>query len=295
LIDPVTVADTAAYRGRFAPSPTGPLHAGSLVAALASFLDARHHGGTWRVRIDDIDPPREAPGSKAAILSALTAHGLAWDGDVEYQSSAAARYERALAALAEQELLFRCECTRTTLDARGNCGRHCRDAIIDDSRPHCLRVRATAMAVEGFTDRFLGPQPVNADTLPPDFIVRRRDGLFAYQLAAAVDDALPHFTHVVRGADLLDSSHRQRWLQRALGLASPDYAHVAVMCDAEGNKLSKQTGAPGLSPNRASENLRLSLAHLRQRPPPDSAKGVEDILEHAIAHWSAPSMATSVT
>ena len=278
-------ADSNAYRGRFAPSPTGPLHAGSLVAALASFLDARHHNGQWQLRIDDIDPPRAVAGSIDAISEALLAHGLQWDGPSLYQSHSSSHYDSALDMLMSSGWLFRCLCTRATLDADGCCGQHCEDHNIGVETPHSLRVKVAPERLEGFSDRFLGEQPAPTETALKDFIVKRRDDLYAYQLAAAIDDAKPQFTHVVRGADLLESTHRQLWLQQLLGLEPPSYAHVAVLVDQEGNKLSKQTGAPPLDNRQPEKSLRQCLQHLRQPAPPSSARRVPEILDHATEHW----------
>ena len=286
MITSAAASSSEPYRGRFAPSPTGPLHAGSLVAALASFLDARHQGGVWRVRFDDIDPPRAVAGSERDIIAALRGHGLHWDEPILYQSEHSERYESALQTLWQQGYLFRCICTRTTLSSAGTCGQDCRNADYPATLGHSLRVRVIPERLQNFTDRFMGEQAVATGGVPADFIVKRRDGLFAYQLAAAVDDALPHVTHVVRGDDLLTSTHRQRWLQQLLGLTSPDYAHVGVVCDHAGNKLSKQTGAEALNVSAAAENLRDALRHLRQQPPPASAKTVIDLLGFAIEHWS---------
>ena len=277
--------DSHSYRGRFAPSPTGPLHEGSLVAALASFLDAQHHSGQWQLRIDDIDPPRAVAGSIDAITEALLAHGLEWDGPVLYQSHSSPHYDSALDLLMSPGWLFRCVCTRATLDADGCCGQHCEDHNIGLETPHSLRVKVAPERLEGFSDRFLGEQPAPTETALKDFIVKRRDGLYAYQLAAAIDDAKPQFTHVVRGADLLESTHRQRWLQQLLGLEPPAYAHVAVLADQAGNKLSKQTGAPALDNRQPEKNLRQCLQHLAQPAPPSSARRVPEILDHATEHW----------
>ena len=282
--DSPAVADSNAYSGRFAPSPTGPLHAGSLVAALASFLDARHHNGQWQLRIDDIDPPRAVAGSIDAITDALLAHGLRWDGPILYQSHSSPRYDSALDKLQSSGWLFRCVCTRATLAADGCCGQRCQDHNIGVGTPHSLRVKVAPERLEGFRDRFLGEQPADTTALK-DFIVKRRDGLYAYQLAAAIDDTKPQFTHVVRGADLLESTHRQRWLQQLLGLEPPSYAHVAVLVDQAGNKLSKQTGAPPLDNSQAEKNLRQCLQHLAQPAPPSSARRVSEILDHAAEHW----------
>ena len=283
--DSPAVADSNAYSGRFAPSPTGPLHAGSLVAALASFLDARHHNGQWQLRIDDIDPPRAVAGSIDAITDALLAHRLRWDGPILYQSHASPRYDSALDKLQSGGWLFRCVCTRATLDADGCCGQRCQDHSIGLETPHSLRVKVVPERLEGFDDRFLGGQRAPNENALKDFIVKRRDGLYAYQLAAAIDDAKPQFTHVVRGADLLESTHRQRWLQQLLGLEPPSYAHVALLVDQAGNKLSKQTGAPPLDNSQPEQNLLQCLQHLAQPAPPSSARRVSEILDHAAEHW----------
>ena len=282
----LTASEITPYRGRFAPSPTGPLHAGSLVAALASFLDAKRAGGAWVLRIDDIDPPRAVAGSVGQITEALSAHGLHWDGAVRYQSQSSDAYHRALQQLAEKGTLFRCRCTRSTLSDQGTCGQRCEQHAISDEEPHSLRVNFDSAQLAGFADRFQGMQPITPEKTVTDFIVRRRDGLFAYQLAAAVDDAQPHFTHIVRGADLLDSTHRQRWLMQLLGQTSPCYGHIAVIRDIDGNKLSKQNGAPALDLARTADNLRDCLTHLCQPAPPKSARVNDEILDFAIAHWT---------
>jgi len=281
-----TGKDPTPYRGRFAPSPTGPLHAGSLVAALASFLDARHFSGDWQLRIDDIDPPRAVAGSVEAITDALSAHGLFWDGPLVFQSASETRYERALQRLTSMGWLFRCICTRATLSERGSCGQGCEYQEISDGEPHSLRVKTHPERLPEFEDRFLGEQSVSADTISKDFIVKRRDGLYAYQLAAAIDDAQPHFTHIVRGADLLDSTYRQRWLQELLKLEAPAYGHVPVVLDEAGHKLSKQTGAAALDSHQPEDNLRAGLRHLGQVAPPRSARRVAEILSHAVEYWA---------
>ena len=261
---------------------------GSLYTALASFLDARHHRGSWQLRIDDIDPPRAVAGSVERILAALRAHGLLWDGQVIYQSQSADAFERALAQLWQSGTLFRCRCTRADLKKTGTCGQACVSKQHPDDAAHSVRVSVDRSLLPDFEDTFLGPQVVTVEALPEDFIVKRRDGLFAYQLAAAIDDALPHFNHIVRGKDLLDSTHRQRWLQAALGLNSPHYAHVTLLYGADGHKLSKQNGASEVNLDQAASNLRQCLEQLHQAPPPASARNVQEILEHAIAQWSPP-------
>jgi glutamyl-Q tRNA(Asp) synthetase len=261
---------------------------GSLYTALASFLDARHHLGSWQVRIDDIDPPRAVAGSIERILAGLQAHGLLWDGEVVYQSKSADAFERALAQLWQLGRLFRCRCTRADLMRTGTCGQACASQQHADDAPHSLRVSVDRSLVTDFEDTFLGPQDITVEALPQDFIVKRRDGLFAYQLAAAIDDAQPHFTHIVRGKDLLDSTHRQRWLHCVLGLSSPVYGHVPLLYDTDGNKLSKQNGAPEVNLHHAADNLRHCLMQLHQAPPPRSARNPQAIIEHAIANWAPP-------
>lgn len=256
-----------------------------MAAALASFLDARSNQGIWHLRIDDIDPPRAVTGSVERISAVLSCHGLHWDGPIHYQSHRAATYEQALKRLEDAGWLFRCLCTRADLTELGACGRNCEANAIDKRASHSLRVKVTASDMSGFDDGFLGFQPIAATSMPADFIVRRRDGLFAYQLATAIDDAAPHHSHVVRGADLLESTHRQRWLHKILGLTSPQYAHVPVIRDKEGNKLSKQTGAEAVGTDKPVDTLRRCLAHLSQPPPPASAVTPNDVLDHAISCW----------
>lgn len=279
---------TPNYCGRFAPSPTGPLHAGSLLAALASFLDARAAGGKWLLRIDDIDPPRAIEGSIEWIQRSLKAHGLHWDGGVVFQSTHAEKYENALKQLDERGYLFACTCTRTTLGERGCCVLDCAEHPKDRTKPHSLRIRIPADTAITFTDRFLGLQQERLGEQLNNFIVRRRDGLFAYQLAAAVDDGNGLINQVVRGEDLLPSTARQIFIQGLLELPSPDYAHVPVVCDDQGVKLSKQTGAPGLDNGKAAANLREALSRLNQLSPPSSYLSPEHILAWAIEHWHFP-------
>ena len=257
-----------------------------MVAALASFLDARKNQGFWHLRIDDIDPPRAVAGSVESILHTLEQHGLAWDGPIRYQSHSASAYQLALEQLENDGWVFQCRCTRANLTSLGECGQNCRITATDTKAAHSLRVRVLVDEMSGFEDGFLGFQPVAAEETPADFIVRRRDGLFAYQLAAAVDDARPHHTHIVRGADLLESTHRQRWLQQILGLASPQYAHVPVILDNHGNKLSKQTGAEPVNAINPGDTLRRCLEYLSQKPPPASAITPDAVLDHATAHWT---------
>ncbi|MEE4361831.1 MAG: tRNA glutamyl-Q(34) synthetase GluQRS [Pseudomonadales bacterium] len=271
--------------GRFAPSPSGPLHLGSLLAAAASWLDARAARGQWLVRIEDLDPPREVAGADRAILDALEGHGLTWDGDVLYQSTRTEAYEAAIARLEGDGRMFRCTCTRRRIRELGGVydGR-CRDrGMAVTSRSHALRIRVPNGAIS-FTDRLRGHCSQDLAEWAGDFILKRRDGLFAYQLAVVVDDAAQGITDVVRGADLLDSTPRQIFLQRCLGLTTPRYLHLPLLVHADGEKLSKQTGAPGLAPGEAKRNLAQVLGWLGIEAEPTDAP--ERQLTQALDQWS---------
>lgn len=279
-------ADTQShYRGRFAPSPTGPLHLGSLIAALASYLDARHNSGIWLVRMEDLDPPREVKDAARQILNSLHNHGLHWDEDVLFQSRRGAAYAAALDKLAAAGRLFLCDCTRALLGPDGACRGNCRE------RQACLNgLTSTRVAVPRdchirFADRIQGLTDTALGADLPDFVVRRKDGLDAYQLAVVVDDAAQGINHVVRGYDLLDSTARQILLQQLLGYPLPQYSHVPLITDAAGHKLSKQTHAPALDDHNAAGNLRAALAFLHQREPPGVLATPRAILEFASEHW----------
>jgi glutamyl-Q tRNA(Asp) synthetase len=277
--------------GRFAPSPTGPLHLGSLLAAVASYLDARHRGGRWLLRMDDLDPPREQPGAARLILDSLQAHDLAWDGEVLWQGTRAEAYDTALRQLRGEGLLFRCDCSRAQLGPGGACDGQCRERQAQVREPYAWRVRVPTPCPVEFDDRIQGTVRCRLDREAGDFIVRRKDGLYAYQLAVVVDDAYQGITDVVRGADLLDSTPRQIHLQRLLGLATPRYAHIPVLTGDDGQKLSKQTGAAPLEDHNAAENLRLTLDLLGQPPPPRALRVPADILAFAVEHWSVAAIA----
>ncbi|MDZ7668987.1 MAG: tRNA glutamyl-Q(34) synthetase GluQRS [Gammaproteobacteria bacterium] len=271
---------TRAGAGRFAPSPTGHLHLGSLLAATASYLDARSQGMAWQVRLDDLDEPRSEPGADRAILQALECHGLYWDGPVIRQSDHGERYAAALDALAAAGHLFYCRCSRKDLrDAAiypGTCREH------RSPRPDCaIRVRVGEATVE-FDDLLLGPQRVVLARDTGDFVVRRRDGLTAYQLATAVDDGDPAITRVIRGRDLLDSTPRQIYLMRQLGLSIPRYGHIRVLLNAHGQKLSKSTRAAALDLSRPADNVARVLSLLGHTAPPDEAD------PHAMLTRAAP-------
>src|SRR5512142_3436174 len=250
------------YHGRFAPSPTGPLHFGSLIAAAASGLDARAAGGRWSVRIEDVDSPRTVAGAADAILRTLEACGLEWDGEVVHQSARTALYDAALQRLRESGRVYRCRCTRREVADSGIAGIEgavypgtCRDRAIGEEESGSWRFRVPAGIAE-FDDRVQGriAQDVARDV--GDFVLVRRDGLHAYQLAVVVDDAAQGITDVVRGADLLASTARQILLQRALGLPTPRYLHFPVAVDARGVKLSKQNRAPALEGAHAAHQMR---------------------------------------
>lgn len=275
---------TAPYTGRFAPSPTGPLHAGSLVAALASYLDARASGGHWLLRIDDIDPPRAAPGATGQILATLAAHHLAFDSPLQLQSNHSPAYEDALKQLSALGLVFRCRCTRANLGPGNTCVGPCADNPVAASEAASLRIRVPADLTIEFDDLVRGPQRMALGEHTANFIVRRRDGLYAYQLACAVDDGAPAINHVIRGADLLESTFRQIYIQQCLTLATPRYGHLPVLSDSEGNKLSKQTGAAPLDDGCAYDNLRAALAALGQAQP-DTRGDIDALLSAATAQW----------
>ena len=274
------------YIGRFAPSPTGNLHFGSLVSALASFLDARHHNGQWLVRIEDMDPPREQAGADRAILHALQTYGLQWDGEVLYQSSNHHRYYHLLDKLQERGLLYHCRCTRARLKTLNNCyDRHCRSLALSADN------NATRLMVDQpvyWDDIIQGEQSFDHAAIGGDFIVIRRDLLISYQIAVSVDDHEQGITHVVRGADLLQSTARQRYIMQLMGWKLPNYAHVPLATHSNGDKLSKQTAAPELplggTPIRST--LIAALQFLNQDPPKELAeKSIDHILNWAISHW----------
>lgn len=250
------------YRGRFAPSPTGALHFGSLVAAVGSWLMARRAGGDWLVRVEDIDPPREVPGSAMSILATLEAFGLIADEAPAYQSRRNDLYESAFARLQAADRVFPCWCSRTDLATHGGIHRDGRCiAPPDPSRPPAWRLRTPDRTVT-WHDDLQGPQRENLRETAGDFVIRRVDGLWSYQLACVVDDGDQGITQVVRGADLLDSTARQIHLQCLLGLPTPDYLHLPLVLDAEGRKLSKSAASLPVDAGDPLPALRRALAWL---------------------------------
>lgn len=278
------------YIGRFAPSPTGPLHAGSLVAALASWLDAHAHGGHWLVRIEDVDTPRCVPGADQVILDQLAALGLVPDEPPTYQSQRGPLYQAALDTLVARNLAYPCACTRADI-AQANAAlgllkpRHGELVYPGTCRPENgglrgraprawrLRVPHGSAARWDWHDRRLGAQTQTLDSTVGDFVIRRADGLWAYQLAVVVDDAEQHITHVVRGEDLADNTPRQQWLQQCLGVPTPSYLHTPLVTDAQGEKLSKQHGAPAVQASQALSELRRAGQSLGIEVAADSVEG----------------------
>ncbi|HQW19184.1 MAG TPA: tRNA glutamyl-Q(34) synthetase GluQRS [Rhodocyclaceae bacterium] len=283
------------YCGRFAPSPTGPLHFGSLLAAVGSYLDARSCGGVWRVRMEDVDRPRCNDEAADAILRMLEVYGFEWDGEVMYQSRRDAAYRAAFDRLCVTGRVFPCACTRRELadsqtsllagDGALVYPGTCRNGLPPGRAPRTWRLRVDDAQIS-FDDRIQGHIEQNLASEAGDFVLLRADELFAYQLAVVVDDAEQGITHVVRGADLLDSTPRQILLQQLLGMPTPLYAHLPVIVDMHGEKLSKQTLAAPLMIEQAQSALLVALALLGQAPLPqlcDASLG--DLWQWAQQHW----------
>lgn len=278
------------YRGRFAPTPSGPLHLGSLLTALASWLDARSRGGAWLLRIDDLDHARCPKGTDAQILRQLEAHGLHWDEAPRYQARHVAEHRAAFERLERDGRLYACTCSRAVLKASSAPGPDdpvyagtCRDAHRTGRASVRVRVDASTLC---FDDATQERQCRRLAAEVGDFVVQRADGQYAYQLACAVDEAAQAITNVVRGADLLGSTFRQLWLMRSLGLPAPRYRHLPVLTDARGRKLSKQNHAPAADIASAGANLRRCLRLLNQGDVED-ADAPAEILRAAVAQWDA--------
>ena len=280
------------YRGRFAPSPSGPLHFGSLVAAVGSFLEARAHRGEWLVRIDDLDPPRVVPGSAHEILATLEACGMDWDGRVVYQSTRSDAYHFALHELRRSGRVYACACSRREIADSAVSGMEgyvypgtCRAGLPAGRVARAWRI-GTHETTICFPDAIQGTVTQDVAQAVGDFVLYRADHVYAYHLAVAVDDAEQGITHVVRGADLLESTPRQVFLQRLLGLPTPGYAHLPVAVDDRGEKLSKQTHARAVDRTRAAVELVRALRFLGQEPPAEVGSGsVEDVWSWARQHW----------
>lgn len=275
------------YVGRFAPTPSGYLHFGSLVAALASYLDARAAGGTWLLRMEDIDPPREMPGAQQAIVETLKRYGFVWDGAMLRQSERQAAYDAAIGRLLDAGLAYACTCSRKKLEAHpGPYPGFCRDTQ-HDLEDAAIRLRVPQREY-AFVDRVQGEFRQHLGREVGDFVIRRRDGLIAYQLAVVLDDAWQGVTDVVRGADLLDSTPRQLYLQELLGLPQPRYLHLPLIIQPDGHKLGKSFRSPPLQPHEASPLLLRALRALGQRPSEElDGAAPAKILAWAVAHWDA--------
>jgi len=280
----------ARYRGRFAPTPSGPLHFGSLVAALGSYLDARSQNGTWLLRIEDVDPPRNAPGASDAIQRTLEAYGFEWDEPVLYQSQRGKAYEAALDLLRRQGRVYPCSCTRKQLAEAAHRGIDgpvypgtCRNRPVP-SQPAALRLRVPEARI-AFVDRQQGRVACAIASECGDFVLQRADGVYAYHLAVVVDDAEQGINHIVRGADLLTSTPRHIVLQTLLGLPTPDYLHLPVVLDAHGNKLSKQTLAAPLNNSAALPGLVQAAAFLGMHGDP-WPQSLSEFWKWAVPAWS---------
>ncbi|WP_166252726.1 tRNA glutamyl-Q(34) synthetase GluQRS [Marinobacter salicampi] len=284
----MSTANAVLYRGRFAPSPTGPLHFGSLVAALASYLEARSHDGEWLVRMEDLDPLREPAGAAEAILASLDAHGLHSDEPVRYQSRRNAAYSETVRFLLDEGLAYRCTCSRRLLKQnRGYHARGCREGhSLCGNKPFAIRFKMRDQ-VACWRDQLLGDQQHHIQAEVDDPVIVRKEGFYAYQLAVVVDDIDQRISHVVRGSDLLDLTAQQAQLYAALDTPPPAWLHIPVVLNPEGQKLSKQTHAAALDDNLARANLYQALVALGQRPPPMLKSAETDvILEWAIANYA---------
>jgi glutamyl-Q tRNA(Asp) synthetase len=283
------------YVGRFAPTPSGYLHFGSLVAALASYLDARSVGGQWLLRMEDLDPPREVPGAQDAILHSLELYGFEWDGELVRQSLRHAEYAALIERLFSQGLAYACTCSRKQLEGSGGIyPGTCRNAGHPDIDA-AIRLRIPELEYR-FVDRAQGEFRQHLGREVGDFVIRRRDGLFAYQLAVVLDDAWQGVTDVVRGADLLDSTPRQLYLQELLGLAQPRYLHVPLIIQPDGHKLGKSYRSPPLPADQAPPLLTRALRALGQQPPVElSSATPHEVMAWGIAHWDATRIPRSKT
>lgn len=283
------------YVGRFAPSPTGPLHFGSLLAAIASYLQAKSRSGRWLLRVEDIDPPRQQDGSAEEILAALERYGFEWDGPVSYQSENVEKHLQVVSDLREAGLAYPCSCSRSAFadERQGPLGGiypgTCRKGYIGDE--FAVRVRTDDRIVQ-FDDVLQGTQRQRLESESGDFVILRRDGLIAYHLAVVVDDFEQGITEIVRGIDLLDSTPRQIHLQRLLGYPTPRYLHIPIAVNDQRQKLSKLTGAPGLPMQNVNPVFIAALDALGQQPPGDLAQcSLDEIWSWSIKHWQALIMA----
>jgi glutamyl-Q tRNA(Asp) synthetase len=294
------------YRGRFAPSPTGPLHFGSLVAAVGSYCRAKSQGGEWLVRMEDLDPPREAPGAADDILRTLEAYQLNWDGDVLFQSQRLDAYENALNQLASSGHTFPCACTRKSIEK--TCQKKnqadstlniypgtCRNGLASNAKARSTRARVNSATVS-FHDALQDEQKIKLDTDVGDFVVKRADGLFAYHLAVVVDDAFQGISEIVRGTDLLNSTPHHLYLQQLLNYQIPRYVHLPIAVNAQGEKLSKQTYASAIDMAQPGIMLGKALTFLGHQPNPDVINaGPETLLSWAVKNWNLENITRKLT
>jgi len=283
---------TSSYIGRYAPSPTGPLHFGTLVAAVGSYLQAKSQQGKWLMRIEDVDTTRSVAGAADDMLRSFEHFGFEWHGEVIYQSHRTKLYEQALAALTDKKLVYPCTCSRKqiaddTIEGFpvGIYNGKCRFRTLPLNEEHALRIRTGDTAIT-FEDQVMGKYSQQLNTECGDFVIKRRDDLFAYQLAVVVDDALQGVTEVVRGTDLLDSTPRQIYLQQQLGYAQPDYLHLPLVVDENQQKLGKSTGGAALDSSQPVKPLVAALKHLGQQPPDELyTTELKSFWQWAIEHW----------
>ena len=268
--------------GRFAPSPTGDLHFGSLVSAVGSYLEARRAGGSWLIRIEDIDPPREVAGSAERIIDDLQKLGLYPDGPVLYQSKRLDAYQAAVDKLLEKGLAYTCACSRKDLSESGKYMGTCRNGMPPGKPPRSIRLRVDA-GVCTFSDKLQGEVSESPAETTGDFVIRRADGLFAYQLAVVVDDQFQGITQVVRGADLLDSTNRQIYLQKTLGFVTPEYMHLPIVVSADGKKLSKRLQTDPVARQEPASAVAQALRFLGHNPP--TGLTLNALWEWALVHW----------
>lgn len=274
------------YCGRFAPSPTGPLHFGSLVAALGSYLRARSQHGRWLLRIEDIDPLREIAGASDAIIRCLDSYGFEWDGPIRFQHSRQDAYHAAIEQMAALGLVFNCGCTRSELSGHTIYPGHCRHGLAAGKSARSIRVRVECDEL-GFDDLLQGDYRQQLRREVGDFIIKRAEGFIAYQLAVVVDDADQGITEIVRGFDLIDNTPRQIYLQQLLGVPTPHYLHLPIATNSNGDKLSKQTYAPPLDMANPVPALHSALSFLGQQPPAELRRATLPELWHwAFQHGS---------
>lgn len=280
------------YRGRFAPSPTGELHFGSLVAAMGSYLDARSHRGEWYIRMEDLDRTREVKGAAKSILLTLEYFGFRWDGEIIYQSQRTAAYAEAVDRLIQAQLAYPCSCTRKLVEKRAKYGAEgtiypgsCRNGVTEGRTERSIRVYTTDEEIT-IADSVQGRISQQLNSEIGDFVIRRADGFHAYQLAVVIDDAWQGITDVIRGADLLSSTPRQHYLQQLLRLPHPSYAHLPLAVDDQGRKLSKQFKDAPVDPKHPMDALLRALAFLNQPLPPQRPETIEAFWQWALSHWS---------